>query len=270
MSRSTRSRQRQSQLTFNPIPSSSPASAAYNQQIRERAALLGYNGSPGSSKRRKLLAVELPTPPKVARRSDYIELNDPNESDDSSGPSDSHTRAKFTARHKTASEQKSTKRQVQARLKLDGVPESTSQNAAANKASRGLNPRRPLQDHKETQTSAAASEDSDDELVTPRRRRGNREPDHRIAAVSKSAHIDIESDDDSDMPVNRVRHSHAKKTVQHVQSESDSESSLPEVTSVKVQNKSRNRSLKRRQKQNDELQAEALELQNMSGMCHPR
>ncbi|KAK5698647.1 hypothetical protein LTR97_006294 [Elasticomyces elasticus] len=46
------SRRQQTRLTFTPMPSSSPATKGYPQQIKERAAAVGYAGS--SSKRRKL------------------------------------------------------------------------------------------------------------------------------------------------------------------------------------------------------------------------
>ncbi|PNS19392.1 hypothetical protein CAC42_2569 [Sphaceloma murrayae] len=52
MVRSTR--KRQARLAFTPLPSSSPASAPYHKQIRERAAAVGYEGSPSTAKRRKI------------------------------------------------------------------------------------------------------------------------------------------------------------------------------------------------------------------------
>ncbi|KAI7682787.1 hypothetical protein KC319_g817 [Hortaea werneckii] len=45
-------RKRQTQLTFSPLPSSSPASQGYNRQIQDRAAAVGYKGSPAKKKRR--------------------------------------------------------------------------------------------------------------------------------------------------------------------------------------------------------------------------
>ena len=45
-------RQRQSRLSFTPLPSSSPATKAYNKQIQDRAAAVTIRGSP--SKKRKL------------------------------------------------------------------------------------------------------------------------------------------------------------------------------------------------------------------------
>ncbi|KAK4963689.1 hypothetical protein LTR10_001320 [Elasticomyces elasticus] len=50
------SRRQQTRLTFTPMPSSSPATKGYPQQIKERAAAVGYAGS--SSKRRKLREVD--------------------------------------------------------------------------------------------------------------------------------------------------------------------------------------------------------------------
>ncbi|KAF2225729.1 hypothetical protein BDZ85DRAFT_316867 [Elsinoe ampelina] len=47
-------RKRQARLEFTPLPSSSPAAATYNQQIRDRAAAVGLQGSPNRSKRRKI------------------------------------------------------------------------------------------------------------------------------------------------------------------------------------------------------------------------
>lgn len=44
-------RKRQQRLTFTPIPSSSPAAKGYHKQIRDRAAAVSLEGSPGSSKR---------------------------------------------------------------------------------------------------------------------------------------------------------------------------------------------------------------------------
>jgi len=51
---SKRTRKQQTRLTFNPLPSSSPATKGYNQQVKDRAAAVGYDGSPGPAKRRKL------------------------------------------------------------------------------------------------------------------------------------------------------------------------------------------------------------------------
>ncbi|KAI7471815.1 hypothetical protein KC351_g11958 [Hortaea werneckii] len=45
-------RKRQTQLTFSPLPSSSPASQGYNRQIQDRAAAVGYKGSPAKKRRR--------------------------------------------------------------------------------------------------------------------------------------------------------------------------------------------------------------------------
>ncbi|KAG8632151.1 hypothetical protein KVT40_001291 [Elsinoe batatas] len=47
-------RKRQARLEFTPLPSSSPAVATYNQQIRDRAAAVGLQGSPNPRKRRKI------------------------------------------------------------------------------------------------------------------------------------------------------------------------------------------------------------------------
>jgi len=47
------SKKRQARLTFSPLPSSSPATSSYNQQIRDRAAVVSYD-SPHSVKRRKV------------------------------------------------------------------------------------------------------------------------------------------------------------------------------------------------------------------------
>ncbi|GAB7357767.1 hypothetical protein MBLNU459_g0417t1 [Dothideomycetes sp. NU459] len=47
-------RNKQTQLSFTPLPSSSPASAAYNQQVRDRAAAVRFDGSPSPAKRRKI------------------------------------------------------------------------------------------------------------------------------------------------------------------------------------------------------------------------
>ncbi|KAI7227897.1 hypothetical protein KC330_g8176 [Hortaea werneckii] len=44
-------RKRQTQLTFSPLPSSSPASQGYNRQIQDRAAAVGYKGSPAKKRR---------------------------------------------------------------------------------------------------------------------------------------------------------------------------------------------------------------------------
>ncbi|GAB7339293.1 hypothetical protein MBLNU457_5946t1 [Dothideomycetes sp. NU457] len=46
-------RKRQARLTFSPLPSSSPATSSYNQQIRDRAAAVSLD-SPRAVKRRKL------------------------------------------------------------------------------------------------------------------------------------------------------------------------------------------------------------------------
>jgi len=46
-------KKRQTCLEFTPLPSSSPAAASYNQQIRERAAAIGYKGSNSSQKPRQ-------------------------------------------------------------------------------------------------------------------------------------------------------------------------------------------------------------------------
>lgn len=54
MPSSRASRKHQARLAFTPLPSSSPATTPYNQQIRERAAAVTYDGSPGPSKRRKV------------------------------------------------------------------------------------------------------------------------------------------------------------------------------------------------------------------------
>lgn len=45
-------RKRQTQLTFSPLPLSSPASQGYNRQIQDRAAAVGYKGSPAKKRRR--------------------------------------------------------------------------------------------------------------------------------------------------------------------------------------------------------------------------
>ncbi|KAI7164630.1 hypothetical protein KC349_g637 [Hortaea werneckii] len=45
-------RKRQTQLTFSSLPSSSPASQGYNRQIQDRAAAVGYKGSPTKKRRR--------------------------------------------------------------------------------------------------------------------------------------------------------------------------------------------------------------------------
>ncbi|KAF4553832.1 Hypothetical protein D9617_6g095650 [Elsinoe fawcettii] len=52
MARSTR--KRQARLEFTPLPSSSPATATYHKQIRDRAAAVGLQGSPHPAKRRKI------------------------------------------------------------------------------------------------------------------------------------------------------------------------------------------------------------------------
>lgn len=57
-------RKQQSRLTFTPLPSSSPATKGYHQQVQDRAAAVGYEGSPNPSKRRKLQA-----PDRVSGRS---------------------------------------------------------------------------------------------------------------------------------------------------------------------------------------------------------
>lgn len=49
-----RSRNRQSRLTFTPMPSSSPSAKDYNKQIQDRAAAVTLNSSRGPAKRRKL------------------------------------------------------------------------------------------------------------------------------------------------------------------------------------------------------------------------
>ncbi|KAF1345745.1 hypothetical protein BDV97DRAFT_358977 [Delphinella strobiligena] len=54
MAPSSRKRQKQTRLAFTPLPSSSPASSSYNKQIRDRAAAVGYEGSPSPAKRRKV------------------------------------------------------------------------------------------------------------------------------------------------------------------------------------------------------------------------
>ncbi|KAK0928616.1 hypothetical protein LTR29_017311 [Friedmanniomyces endolithicus] len=65
-------RRQQTRLTFTPLPSSSPATKGYPQQIQDRAATVGYSGS-SPAKRRKLQATvdaafgrdganDLPTP----------------------------------------------------------------------------------------------------------------------------------------------------------------------------------------------------------------
>ncbi|TKX22113.1 hypothetical protein C1H76_5746 [Elsinoe australis] len=50
-------RKRQTRLEFTPLPSSSPAAASYHRQIRDRAAAVGYEGSPNPAKRRKITGV---------------------------------------------------------------------------------------------------------------------------------------------------------------------------------------------------------------------
>ncbi|KAK4504698.1 hypothetical protein PRZ48_002659 [Zasmidium cellare] len=54
MPSSRASRKKQARLSFTPLPSSSPASKEYNKQIRERAAAVGLEGTPRSSKYRKV------------------------------------------------------------------------------------------------------------------------------------------------------------------------------------------------------------------------
>ncbi|KAK6438420.1 hypothetical protein LTR95_005373 [Oleoguttula sp. CCFEE 5521] len=68
----TGSRKRQARLNLTPLPSSSPASKGYHQQIQERAAAVDYEGSP--AKRRKVLedvsraGDPLPPTPSASRR----------------------------------------------------------------------------------------------------------------------------------------------------------------------------------------------------------
>ena len=50
-------RRQQTRLTFTPLPSSSPATKGYPQQIQDRAATVGYSGS-SPAKRRKLQATD--------------------------------------------------------------------------------------------------------------------------------------------------------------------------------------------------------------------
>ncbi|KAK4992247.1 hypothetical protein LTR50_001227 [Elasticomyces elasticus] len=47
-------RKQQTRLSFTPLPSSSPAASKYPEQIRDRAAAVTYNGSPGPAKRRRI------------------------------------------------------------------------------------------------------------------------------------------------------------------------------------------------------------------------
>ncbi|KAI9667286.1 MAG: hypothetical protein M1821_000100 [Bathelium mastoideum] len=46
---------KQARLQFTPLPSSSPQSANYHAQIRDRAAAVTYEGSPSSNKRRRII-----------------------------------------------------------------------------------------------------------------------------------------------------------------------------------------------------------------------
>ncbi|PPJ55314.1 hypothetical protein CBER1_06405 [Cercospora berteroae] len=69
MPRTKSSRKRQSRLDFTPLPSSSPASKHYNEQIRSRAAAVSIQDSPKSTRRTRLLSDDdghddatLPTP----------------------------------------------------------------------------------------------------------------------------------------------------------------------------------------------------------------
>lgn len=71
MAPSSRKRQKQTRLAFTPLPSSSPASSSYNKQIRDRAAAVGYEGSPSPAKRRKVRdASGLATSPRVTNETD--------------------------------------------------------------------------------------------------------------------------------------------------------------------------------------------------------
>lgn len=89
--RSSASRKRQTRLAFTPLPSSSPAAKDYPQQIRDRAAAVTYDGSPGPTKRRRLdttmdgsndQAEALPTPQASLDRSHEVnELYDDSDSD---------------------------------------------------------------------------------------------------------------------------------------------------------------------------------------------
>ncbi|KAK4541045.1 hypothetical protein LTR36_008414 [Oleoguttula mirabilis] len=97
-SRSSR-RKQQSRLTFTPLPSSSPATKGYHRQIQERAAAVGYEGSPNPAKRRKLRAADngtdndlgaaqldgvnddLPTPAATMERGGDIASDDEHEDD---------------------------------------------------------------------------------------------------------------------------------------------------------------------------------------------
>ena len=66
-------RKRQSRIEFTPLPPSSPASAAYNQQIRDRAAAVRIDSASSASKRRKIvdfLDVGLPAASDTTRNGD--------------------------------------------------------------------------------------------------------------------------------------------------------------------------------------------------------
>ncbi|TKA23225.1 hypothetical protein B0A50_07618 [Salinomyces thailandicus] len=84
-------RKRQSRITFTPLPSSSPATRGYNKQIQDRAAAVGFDGSP--KKRRRLQTIEggedtldgvnndLPTPAATMDQNGHV-TSDEDESDD--------------------------------------------------------------------------------------------------------------------------------------------------------------------------------------------
>ncbi|KAK5113730.1 hypothetical protein LTR85_010747 [Meristemomyces frigidus] len=129
-SRSSR-RKQQSRLTFTPLPSSSPATKGYHQQIQDRAAAVGYEGSPNPAKRRKLQAAEdvserdvsiaqldgvnddLPTPAATMERNGHIISDDEEDGAEDSEP------IRSTQRRSSGNDNKLTSRKRSRQQQLD-------------------------------------------------------------------------------------------------------------------------------------------------------
>ncbi|KAK6400670.1 hypothetical protein LTR95_019283, partial [Oleoguttula sp. CCFEE 5521] len=143
----TGSRKRQAKLNLTPLPSSSPASKGYHQQIQERAAAVDYEGSP--AKRRKVLedvsgrGDALPPTPSASRRPTS------NDSDDEL----------LRPTHKQTQARVARKRARQQRLDFSNAMPVSS-------ASQPINPDQPLGLTGESRKQNASSDDSD-ELPSP-------------------------------------------------------------------------------------------------------
>ena len=242
-------RKRQAQLTFSPLPSSSPAAASYNSQIRDRAAAVGYGGSPSPAKRRKVQEVSsytsrigggIPTP----EASNDIMTNGAGK--DVSRDSDSDhvtiTKPETKTKHRTRQQRLEFAPESSMDVPISSARVSRSQNAPKNTSF--FRSQTSLRD-KRTDSEMGSSESEDEPPTSVRTSsRMRRSKNLRSAPIAKPvAHMRRASDqfvdlgnqtsDDSDLEVlpttpakSRNKSEVRTDAIPHVQVDSDSDSDI--------------------------------------------